>query len=183
MFIEVLIISIIIGYMIGGSVKNIDSSKIRGIFLVLLAFMIEFIIVILIRKHLIQRGIITFVLDFTMYSLIFIFTYINRRNKWIVLMGIGFLLNALPIFLNGGAMPVSADAVVNAELAKSLNDVKVSVEGLYVVKNSSTRLWFLGDIIPKPGIKPFFRAAVVSIGDIIAAFGLLFFIITEMRRK
>ena len=88
-------------------------------------------------------------------------------------MGVGFLLNAIPIFLNGGAMPVSAKAAETAGLT-----LNISSEGLYTLINGSTKAWFLGDIIPLT----FLRNFAISIGDIIAALGLMLFIITGMKK-
>ena len=108
-----------------------------------------------------------------MYTLLVIFIYFNRKNKYIVLMGLGFLLNAIPIFLNGGAMPVSAKAAETAGLT-----LNMSKEGLYTLINENTRVWFLGDIIPLT----FLRNFAISIGDIIAVLGLMLFIITGMKK-
>ena len=69
-----------------------------------------------------------------MYVLLAAFIYFNRKNKYIVLMGLGFLLNAIPIFLNGGAMPVSAKAAETAGLT-----LNMSKEGLYTLINENTR--------------------------------------------
>lgn len=179
MFIEVFIGSIIIGYLLKGSIKNFDSGKFNGLWLIYIAFFIEASIVYLARYNYLIRGTATYIINFIMYILLLVFIIKNRNNKWIVLIGFGFLLNAIPIFLNSGAMPVSRNAVVMAGLAPSLEAVKVSNEGLYTIINGSTKLWFLGDIIPKPYI----RAAVVSIGDIISAIGLMFLIITNMRNQ
>ena len=71
---------------------------------------IELFIIIFIRKGLFNIGKFTYLLNSIMYILLAVFIYFNRKNKYIVLMGVGFLLNAIPIFLNGGAMPVSAKA-------------------------------------------------------------------------
>jgi len=108
-----------------------------------------------------------------MYILLVIFVYFNRKNKYIVLMGVGFLINAIPIFLNGGAMPVSTKAAETAGLT-----LNISKEGLYTLINGDTRLWFLGDIIPLTVLRHF----AISIGDIITAVGLMLFIITGMRK-
>jgi hypothetical protein len=89
-------------------------------------------------------------------------------------MGVGFLLNATAIFLNGGAMPVSAKAAETAGIT-----LNVTKEGLYALINGNTRLWFLGDIIPLT----FLRNFAISIGDIIAAVGLMLFIITGMKQS
>jgi len=173
MFIEALIFAVIIGYILKGRIKNLENVDIKCIYLVFISFFIEFFIIIIIRKEFINIGIFTYILDAIMYILLATFIYFNRKNKYIVLMGLGFLLNAIPIFLNGGAMPVSAKAAEVAGL--SLN---MSKEGLYSLINPSTRLWFLGDIIPLT----FLRNFAISIGDIIAALGLMLFVITGMKK-
>jgi len=173
MFIEGLIFALIIGYILKGKIKNLENVDIKYTYLVFVSFFIEFLIVILINKGFINIGIFTYVLNFIMYILLAVFIYYNRRNKYIVFMGFGFLLNAIPIFLNGGAMPVSAKAAEIAGLSLNL-----SKEGLYTLINANTRMWFLGDIIPLTYLRHF----AISIGDIIAAVGLMLFIITGMKK-
>ena len=173
MFIEALIFALIIGYILKGKIKNLENVDIKRTYLVFIAFSIEFFIIIFIRKGIFNIGIFTYGLDFAMYILLVIFIYFNRKNKYIVLMGLGFLLNAIPIFLNGGAMPVSPEAAKIAGLT-----LNMSKEGLYTLINENTRIWFLGDIIPLT----FLRHFAISIGDIIAVLGLMLFVITGMKK-
>jgi hypothetical protein len=173
MFIEGLIFAVIIGYILKGNIKNLENVDIKAVYLVFISFFIEFFIIMSIRKGFFNIGIFTYILDFIMYALLAMFVYFNRRDKFVVLMGLGFLLNAIPIFLNGGAMPVSAKAATAAGL--SLN---MSKEGLYTLINENTRVWFLGDTIPLT----FLRNFAISIGDIIAMLGLMLFVITGMRK-
>ncbi|MGH4124499.1 MAG: DUF5317 domain-containing protein [Clostridium sp.] len=173
MFIEALIFALIIGYILKGNIKNLENVDVKVTYLVFIAFFIEFFIVISIRKGFFNIGIFTYILDSIMYILLIIFIYFNRKNKYIVLMGLGFLLNAIPIFLNGGAMPVSAKAAKTAGIT-----LNMSKEGLYSLINENTRVWFLGDIIPLT----FLRNFAISIGDIIAVIGLMLFIITGMKK-
>jgi hypothetical protein len=174
MFLVVIIIAIIIGYILQGSLKNIDPSKIKAIYLVFIAFFIETIMVMLIRKEYFVRGNLTYIINLIMYIFLFVFIYQNRYNKWLLLIGAGFLLNALPIFFNGGAMPVSS-SVIN-QLGMTQN---VTSEGLYVIIDESTRLPFLGDIIALKYPKPY----VISVGDIVEVIAIAAFIITEMKNK
>lgn len=173
MFIEGLFFAVIIGYLLKGNIKNLENVDIKAVYLVFIAFFIEFFIIISIRKGFFDIGVFTYILDFIMYTLLIVFIYFNRRDKYIVLMGVGFLLNAIPIFLNGGAMPVSAKAAETAGLT-----LNISKEGLYTLINENTRLWFLGDIIPLT----FLRNFAISIGDIIAVVGLMLFIIMGMKK-
>ena len=106
MFIEGLVFAIIIGYILKGRVKNLENVDITRTYLVFISFFIEAFIIIFIRKGIFIIGEFTYILDSIMYILLAVFICFNRKNKYIVLMGAGFLLNAIPIFLNGGAMPV-----------------------------------------------------------------------------
>lgn len=179
MFLEALVIGIIIGYILKGNLKNLENIKLKYPYLAIGAFAVEFILFSLVRRGTLSRGYFTTSIYIIEYALIFLFIYFNKENKFVLTMGLGFLLNALAIFLNGGAMPVSAKAAVTAGLAPSIDSVKASAEGLYVIQNESTRLWILGDIIPKT----YLRHYVISIGDIIAAIGLMMFIIKGMKSK
>ncbi len=174
MFIAVIIVAIIIGYIFKGRLSNIDANSIQSMYLIFIAFLIEAIMIFLIRKGYLQRGILTYIVNLIMYIFLFSFIYKNRYDKCMVLMGVGFLLNALAIFLNGGAMPVSSEIVNQLGITQN-----ISAEGLYVFVNESTRLRFLGDIIPLK----YPRSYAISIGDIVEAIAIAVFIITEMRSK
>lgn len=174
MFIEVLIFSIIIGYILKGSVKNLENIDIKNLYLIFAAFLIEFIIIMCIGKGILVRGTFTYILDLIMYALLAVFTYNNRKKPFILLMGVGFLLNAIPIFLNGGAMPVSYEGLKTAGLPQN-----ITKEGLYRLIDENTRMWFLGDVFPLT----FLRNFVISIGDIIAALGMMLFIISGMKKN
>lgn len=174
MFIISIAFAIILGYILGGKLRNLENLRIRGIYLIFISFAIELGIVMGIRNGILNPGKITYALDLLMYLLILIFVLLNRKNTCLVIMGAGFLLNALPIFLNGGAMPVSQEAINITGLNPDIGS-----EGLYTIIDSSTKLWFLGDIIPVRFINTF----IISIGDIFTALGLVLLIVTGMRVK
>ncbi|WDC85404.1 DUF5317 domain-containing protein [Caloramator sp. mosi_1] len=176
MFLAALLIGIAIGLLLKGNIKNIDVEKVKSPYLAIVAFSIEFILFTLVRKGIISRGNITYVLYLTQYILILIFIYKNRKDYAFLVIGIGIILNALAIFLNGGAMPVSPDAMVKAGIVSSVNEIKetmASSEGLYIIKNSNTIFPFLGDVIPLKH----FRNYVISIGDIFISLGLIWYIV------
>lgn len=174
MFILAIISSIIVGYLLRGRIKNLENLKISGIHLIFISFGIEFLIVMFMRKGIFSAGIITYAVDLVMYLILFTFILKNKKNPFILLMGMGFLLNSIPIFLNSGTMPVSVDAMN----AVGINS-DISREGLYSVITEGTRVWILADIIPFN----FIVHVVVSIGDIVAAIGLILLIITGMRKS
>jgi hypothetical protein len=109
-----------------------------------------------------------------MYGLLIVFIFINKSNKFIIIIGVGFILNAIAIFSNGGAMPVGVNA---AKLMGSADNV--NLDGLYILVSSSTRFSFLGDIIYIRYPRPY----AISIGDIVMAVGVMLYIVTEMKRK
>lgn len=174
MFFLAIIIAIIIGYALKGKLKNIDASKVKCLSLAFIAFFLEFMVLALIRRKIMQIGALTYISDVIIYSLLLTFTYANRKNKWLLLLGIGALLNAVVIFANGGAMPVSQ------EIVKSFGyDKDVAMQGLYKLADKNTKLYFLADIIP---IR-YPRAGIASVGDITEVLGMAIFIITEMKFK
>jgi hypothetical protein len=91
------------------------------------------------------------------------------RAAWLIA-AVGVGLNFTVIAANGGFMPLSDEVRVatrgvtlsQSETTPRLTNVKVIDE--------STRLAFLGDVVPQPAWFP--RANVVSIGDVLLATGL-----------
>ncbi|MBI4202813.1 MAG: DUF5317 domain-containing protein [Chloroflexi bacterium] len=96
---------------------------------------------------------------------------VNRRNLGFLVVGLGFALNLIAIYGNGGLMPIAPQAVVNHGLAGSNTEL---VEGSrFGAKNvlldpASTRFYVLSDRIPTTFPRPF----LVSVGDIVALAGL-----------
>lgn len=174
MFIQALVYALIIGLLLKGDIKKLNDLHFKKINLIFIAFIIEFLIVMSIKNGIITSSYYTYFINLIMYILIFIFIYENRENPWMVMMGVGFLLNAIAIFSNGGAMPVGQYAIDTAKLTNN-----VTAEGLYVLVDESTRMWFLGDVIPLT----FPRKFAISIGDIVSAIGLMLLIITAMKPK
>jgi len=174
MFIQVIVLAIIIGFIFKGNLNNLADIKIEALYLVVVSFLIEAVVILTIRKGLIHIGYITYFIDVFMYTLLFIFVYKNRKNPYIMLMGFGFLLNAIAIFLNGGTMPVSSEALKTAGMT-----FNVGSQGLYNVIGDTTRLWFLGDIFPYT----FIQKNIVSVGDLLAAVGMLLLIVKGMQKS
>lgn len=174
MFILALIASIVIGYVLNGRLKNLESLEVNKIYLVFAGFFMEFGVVMLIKNGALKAGLFTCIIDLAMYVMMFAFIFYNRKNHFIVIMGFGFLLNAIAIFSNGGAMPVSIEAIRGAGINEN-----ITREGLYKLVDSSTKVWFLGDVIPFTIIRRF----AISIGDMIGAIGLMLLIITGMKPK
>ncbi|SET11416.1 DUF5317 domain-containing protein [Anaerobranca gottschalkii] len=177
LFIIFIILGIVIGLLLKGDIRKIDVTKLRYPYIAIGAFGIEVILFTLVRKDIIQRGMLTYIPYLFQYFLILFFVYLNRKNFGLLTIGLGIFLNALVIFLNGGAMPVSPEGLVKTGIAPSIDAATeglIAAEGLYTVITSETLLPFLGDVIP-------FWRYVMSIGDVFIFIGVMVYIITEMK--
>ncbi|MDF9840934.1 MULTISPECIES: DUF5317 domain-containing protein [unclassified Paenibacillus] len=107
-----------------------------------------------------------------------IFLWLNRHNKGFWLIMIGVFLNFLVMLVNGGRMPVSYEAAsvldpIYLEMLRSGDAVTK-----HYLLDASTRLAFLGDIIPLSS--PYPRTQAISIGDVVMNFGIFLFIVNIM---
>ena len=173
MFIQVIVLALIIGLILKGSLNNLSRLKLEGIYFLIAAFLLEAAVITMVRKGIIVIGPVTLISDLVMYALLVVFVYKNRREPLILLVGFGFLLNAAAIFANGGTMPVAISAVHAAGLNEN-----VASMGLYKLSDSGTRLWFLGDTIPYT----FLNKNILSIGDLVLSLGIMLIIIKGMLK-
>ena len=168
---EALIVSIIIGYIFKGRLMNLEKLEIKKIYLIFTGYGVQIITVLLIRRGILALGFITFILHLLVYIFLFAFIYFNRDNKFFILIGIGFLLNAVVIFANGGLMPVGVKQLDILGFPHN-----VSSRGLYILADSKTKVYYLADIIPaKFPIK-----YSASIGDYISVLGMGWLVILGM---
>ena len=104
--------------------------------------------------------------------LLMIFVMLKNFKLWAFrIMLIGILLNFAAISFNGGLMPVTPEARINAGMSSIDRSVVGGVlpEGSGVLLTADqTRLWLFTDIIPVEKL-----GAVCSIGDLIILFGMV----------
>lgn len=99
------------------------------------------------------------------------FFILNLRRAGFPLLGLGSALNLLVIVLNGGAMPVSPDALAAiGSVARPL--------GAHTLLTEDTRLSILADVLPVPWHFP--APVVVSFGDLLITLGVFLFIQRQM---
>ena len=175
MFIQALILAVMIGYLLKGRLRNFEYVKIRGVYCIILPFLFQSIMNLLVRLGYIHASLITLIIDILLYVLLLYFTFINRKDPFILIMGFGFLLNGIVIIINGGVMPVSYQSYLMAGIP---SHVIVRSIGLYKLIDETTRLWFLGDIFPLKFIIKY----VFSIGDVFIALGLVLFTVNGMKK-
>lgn len=107
-----------------------------------------------------------------------IFLWLNRHNKGFWLIMTGVFLNFLVMLVNGGRMPVSFEAasVLDPIYLEMLQSSDVVTK--HYLLDASTRLPFLGDIIPLSS--PYPRTQAISIGDVVMNLGIFIYIVQMM---
>lgn len=113
----------------------------------------------------------------TSYLLLFAFLVINRRHLGILILGVGLLMNLAAILANGGFMPTTAEAVMNAGLEDRIAGLEsgdiVPQTTIVLLDKSQIRLWFLSDILSIRS--PLKR--VFSVGDIFVVVGVVLILV------
>jgi hypothetical protein len=108
------------------------------------------------------------------YAVGLVFLFLNRNHTGFKLIITGVFLNFIVMALNGGVMPVSPEAakVLGGTFLEDLQNNDIVYK--HAMLMDSTKLPFLGDIIPLTA--PYPREQVISIGDIIMNIGIFMFL-------
>jgi Family of unknown function (DUF5317) len=165
-------LGIVIGWLRGGSVRGLNTFPLKWFWLVWLAAagqVAQYTIgVFTEHPHSVQNVVLLVV----MYAACGVFLARNWSSTsgllhtGLVLVAGGFLLNAVPIALNG-RMPYSGRAADYLGLSGDT--------GKGVRIGSGTHVGWLGDVIPLPGIR-----ALVSIGDLVLVAGIIVTVVALM---
>lgn len=167
MLIEALLLSIILGYLRGGRLSRLASLDIKYPWIILVAFLIQFILPRLkgVSGFNSQYGFYLLILSYVLLILVVLF---NLGDKLFQIIGIGVFLNFLVILLNKG-MPVSLN-VARRFFPETQGKVLEFNNLIHVAMTEKTYFDFLGDVIPIPRPYPF--PGIISIGDIILSVGI-----------
>jgi hypothetical protein len=161
-----LLVALAIGFARGGSLHRLSSLSLPGWPLVVAAVVVQAAGSVLAAQDV--GGARSYPLALLISALLVaVFVALNREVAGMPLVALGFALNAAVVTANG-AMPVSTSAAARAGI-----DVNAVVRGTgrHEYAEHSTRLRWLGDVVPAP--MPFERASsVLSVGDVILTAGL-----------
>ncbi len=161
----VLVLSLAVGFLRGGKLRNLTEIRVTSWWLLPLAF------VTLTASSFTPAGQddLAVALVLVSYLPLLLFVWLNRDLTGIWIGGLGVLMNFTVIALNGG-MPVLLAA---AEIAG--HDGELILDAKHVLLDQSTRLPFLADVLPLPN-------TVLSLGDVMLAIGVGAFLEDQMRK-
>ena len=162
----VIVISLIVGALRGGSLRNLSGIRVKMWWLLLVGF------VLLAAAGFVpaNRHELAVALILISYLPLLTFVLLNRKLSGIWIAGIGILMNFTVIVANAG-MPVLAEAALIATNASG----SLVLDAKHVLLTPETTFPFLGDVIPLPG-------AVLSLGDVLLALGTGVFLEHQMRK-
>lgn len=161
----VLVISIAVGYLRGGKLRNLTEIRVTMWWLLPLGFLV----LAASSWTPSDQNELAVSLVLVSYLPLLLFIWLNRDLPGLWLAGLGILMNFTVIALNGG-MPVLLEA---AGIAGNTGDLLLDAK--HVLLTDATRLPFLADVIPLP-------SAVLSLGDVFLAIGAGVFLEDQMRQ-
>ncbi|MCK5763721.1 MAG: DUF5317 domain-containing protein [Clostridiales bacterium] len=175
MFIEAMILGLVISFLRGGRMDNIEYLNIKGWYLVIIGVVLQLVSVFFMKY--------SFAVYIQLIGIIFVLIVvvlnIKLRGFWLMLFG--GMLNFLAVILNGYKMPVNPIIIENNKLS-SFMDMIIDGEIINYI-STSVGGWsaMLGKIMMTPQWYPFPK--MLSIGDVVISIGIIWLIYGETKRK
>jgi len=174
------LLGLIVGVLRRGSLANLGRLKLRGLWLILIALVIQLLIFPLGHTEPLV-GVGTGYLHLASYLILLTFIGLNWHYFEILLMGVGLAFNLLVIGVNHGYMPASAVALRRAGLVRVAEILEQGGHhGNVILMGPTTKLNLLGDWLYLPAPVPLANA--FSIGDLLLALGIVLFLGLRMPR-
>ncbi len=161
--------AIVLGYLARGRLGNLADTRFRWGWIGIAGVVLQFLPVTG------RLGDLVLTLSFL---LLFVVAGVNWRLPGFVLILAGLWMNFVVITVNQG-MPVTREAIVASGQADTLKELKQLDSPKHHIKTADDQLMMLGDLIGIPA--PIKQA--VSIGDLAAIAGVMWFVIGAMRRR
>lgn len=182
MFIEAIIIGIVIGLFRNGKLYRLSYMDFNLSILPYIAAVFYIGIIIMNLGLLDLSSSLYSISLLASYILIGLFIIANISKKYMFIPLIGFCLNFICFIVNGLKFPISSDATLLV-YGSEIHNLLVSGKIKYFIPAENATLSFLGNIIP---INKLFSMTILSIGDIIIAFGIMIIVqltISDKRIK
>lgn len=177
-----LALGLIIGKMIGGKFSNLLNVRLRNIWIVLSAFLLQTALRFIYRNGSLDSNFIFLFLNFVIYVMLGLGFWFNRHYLGMCIMGIGMMLNAIVILSNGGKMPVDAYLLEGHVPGEIMEVLASGMDPAHSLITDTTNIAFLADIIKPPPVLRYLNL-VVSIGDLFIALGILVLIVELLRGR
>ena len=177
MLFESLVFGFAAGLLLGGSPRNIPRASFRATPLMFFALALELAVSSRLGPYIAQAGELALSAIAVIQAILLIsFVLLNLRIPSLWLIGVGGLMNALPMAVNGGRMPISPQIMTIAPGSPYTEVLLSGGAANYMLASSQTKLLFLSDIIPFRGITLY----MISAGDIVTSCGLAVLMISLM---
>jgi hypothetical protein len=157
-----LVLALASALLLGGDVRRLADVHLERVWAVLAALALQILVITIVPD---ADPALLAVVHMASYAFAGYFIWLNRRVPGLVIIGLGWALNALVIAVNGGVMPASPKVAESGS-----RGVDVGREFLNSRPLDSPRLSFLGDNFSLPQSWPFHN--VFSIGDVFIALGV-----------
>lgn len=166
---------LLLGLLFGGKLRRLSRVPLSFFWVVVAGFGVRF------AAFGLRASFVPFLQTLGM-ALVFAGTLIGIRLFGMPLVSLGAFLNFLVVLANGGRMPASAEVAERLGLATIAGHLRAGFYPEYVLMGPSTRLNFLGDIIPYFSLV-FRRAFVASIGDYLLGIGIFLVLFHYLRKE
>src|SRR5262245_39417353 len=165
-----LIVSLVVGLLLGGRISGIATVRLRWTPLALAGLALQFLTPA-------DKGVADALLIVS-FLLLASFTVLNRKVAGFALILAGLFMNFLVIGVNHG-MPVTREALESSGQGALLRDLIENGGAKHHLAGPDDRLMFLGDVIAFP--PPVAQA--VSAGDIVAYVGVGYVLVAGMLQR
>ncbi len=170
--------SVALGWLAGGSVKNLVEMPLTKLEVLICAFGIQFVLHLAPGWSLPAIDQWGFAAHMLSYVLAVWVLWDNRRLPGMHVFAVGVLLNLLVIAANGG-MPVCPEALAATGQQDAIEFFHSGTQVIHQLMQPDTALAFLGDHLTTPSW--FWRPTVYSPGDAVMIMGLLWMVPAGMR--